>query len=707
MKTVSLIMVCVTLLSMLLGSLPVKRAFASPIAISINPTSGFVGDTVSVNGTIDTLDGNFTIRWDNSLNITGVLRATGLTANTSFVIPPTVGALSGRNVTVELIDVTTNTVAAANFTLKTKFELQVETPPAPKQLQEGNSTNITVNVTGGASNAIYVANITVKDPANQTHFSIAQLSNTTSTGSGGSVNVYPSVFSGASTNYVGNYTVSSNVTASSEAILFFVGLTDKSTYRLNGIVSIQATGYSPSEKVTANIKFGAVTAASFPNRTVDSGGKVSISWTIPPNATPGNYEVTLTNTTSTGTVKTPRDTQSFEIVGVICEILTKNLAGESIQGVAVEAYNSTTPTTLHYSGKSNATGWVRFNLAAGNYTFRAFWKAVEVGFPSLSNQSILVDRILNFTVQLTDVQAFVRDVNGGVPLIDLEFSYNFTTRSNQTRSETVSVITDDSGMSKINNLFVNLSYILEGRRYGLALPGLPLQNKTLTVPLNIVTIVLPTYNVVVSLFDAKGTAISGIRIAAYEWSSGVTDPVLTETSSGGRANLSLTFGKYHLRAFDDSLVLNDTALDVIEDNLNFTFSLGVFNVDITVLVRDFFGQPIANANVTVERRISSGYVFAYSRLTDSGGSVTFQSVVGGDSRVSVYVSGSLVGTETRFLSGAQSTVRFDVAECVSDFGYLVSLGLFAFILFLIVIVVIVILVLSRKRLMRVFRRGKS
>lgn len=699
-KTLSLTLVCAALFSLLLASLPAHVVMAAPVAVSVSP-SGVVGDIVRVNGTIDTLDGNFTVRWNNSLNITSGT-ATGLTVNTSFVAPPTVGSLSGRNITVELIDVTTNGVAAANFTLYTKFDLQVETPSAPKQLQEGNSTNILVNVTGGVSNTIYVANITVKDPANQTHFSIAQLSNTTSIGSGSSVRVYPSNFAGASTNHTGNYILSSNLTTGSKE--FLVGLTDKSVYRLNEIVSIQATGYRSSEIVTANIKFGTVTAASFPNRTADSGGKVSISWTIPPNATPGNYEVTLTNTTST--VKVPRDTQTFEIVGVICQILTKNLAGASIEGVAVEAYNSTMPTTLYYSGKSNATGWVRFNLAAGNYTFRAFWKAVEVGFPPLSNQSILVDRVLDFPVQLTDLQTFVRDVEGGVPLVDLEFSYNFTTRSNQTRSETASVRTDESGISKINSLFVNLSYILEGWRYGLALPGLPLQNKTLTVPLNIVAIVLPTYTAFVSLLDAEGTAVSGIRIAAYEWSSGVTDPVLTGTSSDGRVNLSLTFGKYHLRAFDDSLVLNDTELDLIEDNLNFTFSLSVLNIDITVLVRDFFGQPIANANVTVERKAGNSYVFAYSQFTDSGGSITFESVVGGDSRVSAYVSGSLVGTKTQFLSGAQNTVRFDVAEYVSVFGYPVLAGLFAFAMFLVVIVV-VILILSGKRLMKVFRRDKS
>lgn len=703
MKTVGIVLVLMTLTSILFGSLSVRRALASSIDFT-SPTNGFVGDTVRINGTIDTPDGNFTVRWNNSTNVT-TGRATGLTINTSFIIPPTVGAPSGRNITVELIDVATNASAVVNFILYTRFDLQVGTPTAPKQFHEGNSTNITVSVTGGASYAVYVANITVKDPANQTRFSIAQLSNTTTTGSGSGVKAYPSSFAGASTNHTGNYVVSSNLTTGSKE--FFVGLTDKSIYRLKETVLIQATGYKPSEVVKADVKFGAVTVASFPNRTADGGGKVSISWAIPANSTPGDYLVTLSNTTSTGTVKTPRDSQAFEVLGVICQILTKNLAGEGTRGTAVEIYNSTTPNTLYYSGVSNATGWTRFNLAAGNYTFRAYWKAVEVGIPRLYNQSILTDTILLFPVQLTDLQAFVRDVNGGVPLVGLGLSYNYTTRTNLTKSETASMITDDTGISKVSNLFTNLTYILKGSRYGLGLPGLPLQNKTSAVPLNIVTVVLPTYTAVVSLLDAKGTAVSGVRIAAYEWSSGFTDPLVMETSGNGKASLSLTFGKYHLRAFGDSLVLNDTELDLIENNLNFTFSLDVLNVDITVSVRDFFGQPIPNANVTVEHRVGNDYVLAYSQFTGSDGSATFESAVGGDSRVSVYAGGSLVGTETQFLSGAHNAVQFDVAEYVSVFGSVISTGLFAFVLFLIVMVVVVILILSRKRLMKVLRRGKS
>ncbi len=706
MKTIGIVIVLMTLTSILLGSLPIRAVLASPIAISIAPSNGFIGDTVRVNGTIDTSDGNFTVRWNNSLNITSGT-ATGVNVNTSFVVPQTTGSPSGLNITVELIDKTANVSASANFTLYTRFDLQATTPTPPKQFQEGNSTNIMVSVTGGAANTVYIANITVKDPANQTHFSLAQLSNTTTTGSGNTTKTYPSSFTGASTNHLGNYTVTSNLTTGSKE--FYVGLTDKSAYRLKDTVYIQATGYKASEAVRVDIKLGAVTTATFPNRTADSGGKVTVSWVIPSNSTPGSYTVTLTNTTNTGTVKTPKDTQVFQVLGVICQILTQNLAGEGISGITVEAYNSTALSTVYLSGASNATGWTRFNLAAGTYTFRAFWKTKEVGLPPLTNQSILTDATLNFTVQLTDLQTSVRDANGGVPLVDLVLNYNYTDRTSLTRSGTATTSTNETGISIINNLFTNMSYILKGSRYGLSLPGLPLPNKTTAVPLNIITITLPTYTASISLLDANDAPVSGIRIEAYEWSSGLTNPLVMETSSNGKVALSMPFGKYHLRAFDDSFVLNDTDLDLIENNLNFTFSLDVLNVDVTVLVRDFLGQPIANVNVTIERKLDNGnYALAFpSQLTGSDGTTAFKSVVGGDSRILIYAGGNLLGTESQFLGGAKNTVQFNVPQYLSVFGSVMAIGLFAFIVFLIIVVIIVILVVPRKRLMKALRRNKN
>ena len=710
LKKMGAILVLITLFSVLFVFLPTQRVMATPGTIAISPARGFVGNTIRLNGTIDTSNGNFTLRWDNTLNIT-TGTAVGFNVTASFIVPPTVAALSGRNVTVELIDISTfpNSIATANFTLSTKFDMQVITLPPPRQLQEGNATSIMVNVTGGQANTVYTANITVRNPANQTHSTPASLSNTTTNGSGSIIKTHPTNFPGAHTNYTGKYLVTSNVTIDSKE--FFIGLTDKSVYQRNETVLIQATGYRPSEVVTLNIKFGALSEeGGFPkDLTADNGGKVAFSWK-PLNATPGNHTVTFTNATMGGTVKVPADTQIFEISGIIFNVLTKNLADKAVGGVAVEAYKSTTPSLVLMSGRSNETGWIRFSLDSGNYTFKAFkelkGKDVQVG---VINQSITADmpaRAFNFTLQLTSLRIITKDQSGELPFIDLRLSYNYTTRASENETETVSLKTDLSGTAEIENVFTNLSYRLEARRYSFQLPGTPLENKTVATGWNIVTIVVPTYTAFVEVFDAKGEAVSGVKIAAYEWSSGATQPQQTQASDGGKATFSLTFGKYRLRALADSLVLNETTLDLIENNLNFTFYLATFKMDITASVRDYFSRPIANANVTIEHKIREEYVFAHSQLTDADGSTTFISGTGGDSRISVYLGGKLVAVKTQFLSAGQSSVELQVAEYVAILGYSVPAALFALLIFLMVIAV-GFLVISKGQLMKAFRKRRK
>src|SRR3972149_10144564 len=117
LKKMGAILVLITLFSVLFVFLPTQRVMATPGTIAISPARGFVGNTIRLNGTIDTSNGNFTLRWDNTLNIT-TGTAVGFNVTASFIVPPTVAALSGRNVTVELIDISTfpNSIATANFT---------------------------------------------------------------------------------------------------------------------------------------------------------------------------------------------------------------------------------------------------------------------------------------------------------------------------------------------------------------------------------------------------------------------------------------------------------------------------------------------------------------------------------------------------------------------------------------------------------------
>ncbi|MFQ5999782.1 MAG: hypothetical protein ACE5J6_03290, partial [Candidatus Bathyarchaeia archaeon] len=297
-------------------------ATATP-TIDIDPVNGTVGTEVKVNGTIDTLNGSYTVRWDGTINVTTGY-AVGYNVATSFVIPQTIGApLPGREVLVELIDnnKTVDNIVNTTFRLYTKYHIKAVVPSPPSQLQEGQTTDIWVNVTGGEANTVYFANITVKEPspANSTYWAIVSLTNTTTTGYGEGSITYPMNFSaGAHTNYTGIYTTAFNETLTPPAN-FTVGLTNATEYHRFQVVSIQATGYQANESVWVNITSAGEDVIAFP-KNASVNGVVEASWEIPWNASTGLYNVTITNSTTPGTVKPVPDTQNFTVIEKIIPI---------------------------------------------------------------------------------------------------------------------------------------------------------------------------------------------------------------------------------------------------------------------------------------------------------------------------------------------------------------------------------------------------
>ena len=101
MKTLTVLLVLMSAFSTL-KLIPIPQVMAQP-TISISPTSGHVGANVTVNGTIETADGTFKVRWDQALNVTSG-EADGYNVTTSFIVPPTNASSTGRNIIVELID---------------------------------------------------------------------------------------------------------------------------------------------------------------------------------------------------------------------------------------------------------------------------------------------------------------------------------------------------------------------------------------------------------------------------------------------------------------------------------------------------------------------------------------------------------------------------------------------------------------------------
>jgi len=704
LKKVAVLLVLMVSLS-LLASLNMPRVRANPASLSITPIEGVVGDTLVAQGTLDTLNGSFTIRWNQAVNFTGT--AVNDNATKSFVIPPTVGAPRpiGRNAIVELIDETLDSVVATrNFTLFTNYDVQVVKPSFPMQLREGNSTNIRVNVTGGTPNTVYAANITVKNPVNQTHSTIVLLSNTTTTGSAGTVKAYPTGFSSAHTNLTGTYFVAFNGSLATDE--FFVGLTDKTEYRRNENVLVQAAGYKPSEKIKLDIRV-AESVSGFPqNFTASSSGLVTFIWKIPVNATPGTYHIVFTNTTVNGTVKTPTDAQDFEILGVICLIQVRNLVDETVESTSIEVYNASATATILTKGNTNSSGWIRFNLNDGNYTFKAFLKNVQVGL--LANEVITADKELFMQLSLVNFLFTVKtEEDEPIPLVDIALKFSYTSRDNRPVNETATAQTNASGAAALQNLFTNRTYRVEARRYGLLFSNTTVSvESSPTLPLISLNLTLPNHSLKIHAIDSKDRDAAEVDINVYEWTTGVGTPVeSSKTSSSGDAAFSLPFGRYTLRAFIGSDFLSETVVD-LDEPLNLTFGLVTLNLDVTVSVLDFFGQPIANAEVKIERWTGQDFEPIPTQLTDSAGSAQFVEIVGGDSRVSVYVGGRLVAEETQFLGAGSNNVAMKVAEYVAILGYPILTGAFALIVFILALLVIV-LVVARKRVIQVFRRSSK
>lgn len=585
----------------------------------------------------------------------------------------------------------------------TDNSLKVSVSTYPTRIQEGDNTNITIEINQAESNAIYNFEINVTNPSGILPAANVAVT-TNATGFGNSSTEYWRAFTeNANTDYVGEYFVNVKNLTTNENVAttsFTVGLTDKLKYARNDPANVHASGYETNESVTINIKLNETQIAK-QNITASIAGIVNYTWQIPENATPGVYTVSITNATSPGTVKNPPDVQDFYVEVWTCQIQARNLANEPIANLTIRVYNDTTVPTqfLNLSQPTNETGWTSFMLATGNYTFKAFWKQVEVGNLSVSiRDDIVLEEELQ--AQLSNLKVTVMDeaTNEYLPFIQLRLEYNYTTEANETITETSYFETNFTGTVHIHNLFINISYIVEAKRYGLSLP--PIQNKTLPVKWNAITIRFPVYTAFIHVVDSKNNSIEGARVEAYEWSSGLIQS--KTTGSNGSVTFSLTFGRYRVRVSNGKVLLNETIVDLTQNQSSFLIYLSVYNIDFTVAVFDYFGRPIPKAVVKVEQKTT---VESVENTTGSDGRVTFSGILGGDSRISIHIGGQFSGTKDLYLTDSKQ-VTFNLNRYVVIAGYAVETSQFVTAIAVAILVVVFIVALTYKRLLKIFMKSK-
>ena len=657
------------------------------VSIFITPASGNVGTSLTVIAEIDTENGSYIVRWNGSLNVTTGY-AEGTNVRTSFTVPQTALPAQGPDILVEIIDNTTKAIRSTTFELIREYHIEAITPQPPLQLQEGANTTFWVYITGGESNTSYASSITVKDPVNNT-YPILTTINTNITGSGEKYITYPTNFTvGAHTNYTGRYSIAFNETlAASE---FSVGLTNATQYALFQTVNIRAANYTYlAERAWVNITHNGETI--FSEDVPANNSLIATNWKIPVNASIGTYTVTITNSTPLGTRKPVNDTQQFIVRKPVfaVQVQAVNLNDEPLSKIILEAYNTTAKVE---TVSTKPTGGATFLLEMGNYTFKALLKEVEIGV--LLNQSIMENKALTIRCQLTNIKMLVTDRAGTpVPFVGLAVNYSYTTTANASKQEILTFATNYTGVWKLRNMFTNISYDIEARRYGLVFNQTSIENMA-TLPWFNITITLPTYTALIHVTDSKTSSAEGVKVEAYEWNGGSTQ--YKTTNSNGDASFSLTFGKYRIRAYKDDILLNETTIDLIQNQSSFIFRLATLNVDLNVVVLDYFGQPIPNAVVNVEQKVT---VESVEDTTGPDGRVTFSGILGGDLRISIRIAGEESGTKDFYLADSKE-LSFHLERYVSVAGYVMETSQFVTAIALAMLIIAFIVGLTYKRLLK-------
>jgi len=689
--------ITILLVTAVIASLSPKAIAAPTIINSIDPTSGHVGDTVRVVGEIDTQNGSYAIFFgsENVKNGTAV----DLLVNDTFFVPHR--PKGDYNVTLQ--DLTMMSNYTSTFTIKTAYYIKA----VPNYVREGNTTKICANVTGGLENTRYWANITVADPIGLVRSVMVQLTNTTSTGYGSGIRTYPTDFgSGATTNYVGVYCITFNETVATGN--FTVGLTDKPEYRRGETLYIKGSGYYAYENVTVLMHKAGENITEYPkNITATEDGIITDSWTIPTVITPGIYTVTLLSFSTPPTNKTIPDNQDFTVLGGVYQIRGWNLAvpPEPVPNVAIAARDAETETIV-VSEITNQTGWAVLLLDYGNYTFLAIWnlKGNYILVGTVKNQIVNETKTyeLNMTCQLAPMWITVKDVAGTpLPLVTMTLTFNYTDYYGETYSDEISFETNYTEIQLVPNVLMYRDYKINASRHGYIFNTTYIANHTYPRWVNITC---PTYTMFINAMDSKEKPLQNVQVNVTEWgSTTVLGPKTTD--EWGSTTFSHTFGRYTVKVytFDTGLgrtvVLNETVVDLIEDYMFVPLRCKLSNIDLSVVAVDYFGQPIPNAQVDVERKMGSEWVrIEPSRKTDSQGVVSLENIVGGDYRISVKIAGTVCAVESMYLDGSREVV-FKVEKYVMLGPYPVETTQFTTGILLGVILVIFGLVsVFRKRL---------
>lgn len=185
-----------------------------------------------------------------------------------------------------------------------------------------------------------------------------------------------------------------------------------------------------------------------------------------------------------------------------------------------------------------------------------------------------------------------------------------------------------------------------------------------------------------------------------------------ETDNSGSVLLKLTFGRYEIKVYNNSaeigslVLLNETIVDLTEKEQFEPIYCRTVNISPSVLVVDYFGQPIPSAEIKIERfsEIEQRWVeIMPSQRTDSSGVASLPSI-GGDYSISIYVSGQISAIDSFHIDSSNMLV-FKIDRFITIGGLVLETSqLTAFIALGLLIISLVIVLTYKKILQRIKKK---
>jgi hypothetical protein len=143
---------------------------------------------------------------------------------------------------------------------------------------------------------------------------------------------------------------------------------------------------------------------------------------------------------------------------------------------------------------------------------------------------------------------------------------------------------------------------------------------------------------------------------------------------------------YDVTVYVNDIRLNETTVNLNTTGLNIPIDCTLYGLTVTVAVTDYFGQPITNANVTLQ-----GNGVQDSALVNPDGKAVFNNVIGGNLQVTVRLASQSDPYIVTTASVDKSTaIEIRIERYIMLAGTLIDAGQFAAIVFIIVVLLILV-----------------